>query len=376
MAEPIQFPRADKRPRLQPFNEFFPSQILAPPPAREWLVDAILPRRTVALLAGAAGIGKSLLLQQLLTASAIGQPWLGRHVEGVGAFGLFCEDDQDELERRQLQINEHYEIDPPDLELKLAWRSRKHGDAVLMTFERQTDRPSFTPLWHQLWALVEEYGFQLIGLDTAAVVFGGNENFRSQVTAFVTALAEKADDVNGAVIINAHPNRNNPNAYSGSTAWLGSCRLGMSLGRPKEFDEETGQPALDRVLRGLKANYGPGGLYQKMRWQKGVFVVDEPDPAEKPLLQIDKMDLDYRMLAGLKKVRGNGGIVPADVLLSGSMPRRARATTADLSRLPLNALYDSQERLLECRQVLRVMVKGKCLIRPADGAPYDGEAAW
>lgn len=372
-AQPIPFPR--KR-SIQEFSEFFPSLIVGPPKPREWMIDATIMRKTVCLLTGAPGIGKSLVLQQALTAAALGKPWLAKQVEPCAAFGLFAEDDQDELERRQLAINEHYEVEPPDLELKLSWRARQNGDSRLMNFEKFSDLPVFTMLWGQLWDHVSEFGCQLIGLDTAAVVFGGNENFRGQATAFMTELAEKADEINGSIILNAHPSKQNANTYSGSTAWLASCRVALSMGRPKEFNEDTGQPALERVLRQLKANYSGGGAPEKLRWDRGVFVADEPDPTSRPLSQIDKMDLDYRLLAGLKKVLSNGGLVPADPLAPGSMPRRARAGSVDLSLMPLNALYDAQDRLIERGQLLRVQVNRRCLIRPADGFKYPGESSW
>lgn len=45
-------------------------------PPREWLVDGMIPHGKVTLLSGDGGLGKSLLMQQLMTAAATGQDWL------------------------------------------------------------------------------------------------------------------------------------------------------------------------------------------------------------------------------------------------------------------------------------------------------------
>ena len=105
---------------------------------------------------------------------------------------------------------------------------------------------------------MRDEGISLVGLDTAAVVFGGNENFRGQVTSFMRALVAAAVGMNGAIILNAHPSKSGPNSYSGSTAWLASARFALSLGRPADYDEESGEPRAARVLRGLGANYSAG----------------------------------------------------------------------------------------------------------------------
>ncbi|MGL9779878.1 MAG: hypothetical protein ACR5K5_06615 [Wolbachia sp.] len=53
-------------------------------------------------------VGKSLLAQQLMTATATGKPWLNMDVKQVKTYGVFC---TDEKERKQCAINELY----PDL---------------------------------------------------------------------------------------------------------------------------------------------------------------------------------------------------------------------------------------------------------------------
>jgi hypothetical protein len=375
----VRLPRQQQQP-IELFRPFYASEMQGRTPApRQWLVDGVLLRRTVMLFAGPPKIGKSLLLQQMLTALAIGDNWLGRQTVRCKTFGLFCEDAQEELERRQVDINVHHDRDPADFETDFSWASRDGKEALLVEFERFTDRPKYTNLFHQLVAYVKDEGIQVIGLDTAAAVFGGNENMRTQTTRFLRDLQRLALEIDGAIILNAHPSRSNPNSYSGNTAWLASVRAGLSLGRPVDFDPETGEPRNIRVLRGLGSNYGGGVGAERLEYQDGVFVRADPEHREKrgPLSLSEMTDLRYRLLTGLRRQLQNGAKVPADVMQPGSMPNRARRSTdPQINRVGLNDLYLAQEALIDTGQIVRVEVSKKCLIRPHDGPYYDDEQPW
>ena len=52
-----------------------------PVPAREWHVPGLVPARTVTLLGGDGGTGKSLLAMQLAAATAVGGAWMRRSYE-------------------------------------------------------------------------------------------------------------------------------------------------------------------------------------------------------------------------------------------------------------------------------------------------------
>jgi hypothetical protein len=362
------------------FRPFYASQmegVEVPPP--EWIVDGVLMRGTVSLFAGPPGIGKSMLIQQLLTATALGQPWLNKETVQARSFGLFCEDPDHALRRRQAAVNAYYDRDACDLEVELSWESRVGKDATLIEFERWGAKPKFTALWDQLWNFVEEDSVQVVALDTAAAVFGGSEIARDQVTRFMRELERRAIAMNGAVILSVHPSSGK--AYSGSTAWLASVRSGITIGRPPEFDPETGQPANIRVMRGLKANYAAGVTAERLEWIDGLFVpveMETPRSQKRAALSdIELTDLRYRLLIGLKRTLQNGGTVPADELDARSMPSRARRNgSAEINRVPLNELYRAQNAMLEAGQIVRVGVGKKCLIRPHDGPYYQNEEPW
>src|SRR5512132_642347 len=77
-----------------------------PIPVRRWLVPNWIPMGVVTGLYGPGGEGKTLILQQLMTSCAIGRDWLGLKTKNVKAFGVFCEDDEEDLHIRQYAINQ------------------------------------------------------------------------------------------------------------------------------------------------------------------------------------------------------------------------------------------------------------------------------
>ncbi len=92
-------------------------------PEREWIVQDWLPVGHVTLLYGDGGVGKTLLAQQLMTSCATGSPWCGLAVQKCRVFGMFCEDDADELHRRQAAIL--------DGRNRILHRSGRHAAGVL-----------------------------------------------------------------------------------------------------------------------------------------------------------------------------------------------------------------------------------------------------
>jgi RecA-family ATPase len=244
-----------------------------PVPDRQWIVQDWLPVGYTTALYGDGGLGKTLVVQQLMTSCATARPWLGLAVEPCKVFGLFCEDDEDELHRRQDAINCQYGINFSDLG-NMRWVSGVGANNLLMTFERdgqglRTDR------LEELTQAVKQFDAKLVIIDTAADTFGGNENDRSQVRQFIgTALSKLARDIKGAVLLCAHPSRSGMSATGdldgGSTAWSNTVRSRWSLTRPK--DDDAPADTDERILTRRKANYAAKGVDIEMRWQRGVLV--------------------------------------------------------------------------------------------------------
>jgi hypothetical protein len=155
----------------------------------------------------------------------------------------------------------------------------------------------------------------------------------------------------------------------------------MSLTRPPEYNSVTDQPRDIRILRGLGANYGVGMEPQRLQYRDGVFeiVEDEEKPGrrQRTLTHQDRLDLRYRLLAGIKRTILNGGRVPADEMHRESMPNRARRSPETmLNTVAFNDLYTEQQALIDAGQLVRVEVQRACCLRPLDGPYYRDEAIW
>lgn len=246
-------------------------------PARRWMVDQIVPMSNVTMISGDGGLGKSLISQQLMTACALGKPWLGQPVTKCRAMAIYCEDDNDELHRRQTDINDHYGVTFADL-ADMRWHSRAGADSVLMSFGQNDygiGKP--TALLGQIKEAALAFGAKLLVLDSLHDLFQGNENHRGAARSFISALRGIAIAMDGAVVLCAHPSMSGMNTgtgASGSTAWNNAVRSRLYLTRPKQ-DEEADQDNNVRFLRGMKANYSSTGGKIEMSWAAGVFVAKE-----------------------------------------------------------------------------------------------------
>src|SRR4051794_34234632 len=150
-----------------------------PVPPREWHVEEFVPSKTVTLLNGDGGTGKSLLALQLAAATTQGGYWAGRAVKPGRAVFFSAEDDVDELHRRLADIAASSNITIADLaDLTIAPMAGK--DALLATPDGKGNVLKTTKLFAELDDLLRTAAPALYIIDTLADVFGGEENQRAQ----------------------------------------------------------------------------------------------------------------------------------------------------------------------------------------------------
>lgn len=235
-----------------------------PVPRRRWIVEQWIPHGSVTLLTGDGGVGKSLLAQMLITSCALDRQWLGLPTIACKAIGVFCEDEPDELIRRQAAINEAFDVEMGDLE-RMKMISRVGYDNVLVEYGAD-GRAATTAFYDQLLGDVRAFGAQVIVIDTATDTYGGNENIRPQVRQFINLLQRFAIECDGAVVLTAHPSNtgiSTGSGVSGSTAWSNTVRSRLYLDRQKDTEQ--------RTLRRMKANYAAMGDDVRVEWVNGVF---------------------------------------------------------------------------------------------------------
>lgn len=226
------------------------------------------------LLYGSPGVGKSLLLLQLLAAATLGRTWLGLPVERSRVIAIFCEDDADELHRRIHWIARAAGVNLSEFS-QARWLTRVGEENLLATFTPEGVL-RVTPLFQHIEAYALSYRPDLIILDNAAQMLGGNENDRSIVTQFCNLLSGLALRIGAAVVLAGHPSKSLGSEYSGSTAWDAACRSRLLLERPPHDQDAPQEGWSDlRVLRRAKANYASTGDTIALHWDAGLFHADQ-----------------------------------------------------------------------------------------------------
>ncbi len=260
-----------------------------PVPEREWIIAAWLPKRRITSFYGDGSTGKSTLVQQLATCLAIERSWLGLPTTSGRALLVSCEEDTDELHRRQEAINRHYGIDYHDLAPRLRFVDRVGRDNILMAFA-SGNVGHLTGFFDELAAECTRFDPDLVCLDPAADIFGGLENNRAHVRQFIQGcfgqLIRRCPRPATGLLL-AHPSRTGMatggSGDSGSTDWSNAVRSRLYLERTRADEGEA--PDDDaRTLSRRKSNYARQGDQIMLRYNQGVF---EPDA------KIHAMDSGY-----------------------------------------------------------------------------------
>jgi RecA-family ATPase len=312
-------------------------------PERQWFVDGWIPDRTVTNLSGDGGSGKTEIILQLVAASSLRTQWFGKDVSTGPCLYYGAEDEADELHRRLETIVQSAGKQLSDLDgIRLIPMAGL--DAVLAEPDRKGNLAA-TAIYPKLVSQAMALRPKLIVIDPSADVFGGDEINRAQVRKFVSMLRGLAMNIDCAVLLLSHPSltgMNSGTGTSGSTAWNNSVRSRLYL--------EITSPDT-RVLTVVKANHGKVGEKIEMRWNDGVYDLDEGgDPIVESLLNstVDKLFLELLALfnAQDQNVSSNSGAnyAPAKMVLH---PKAKGFTKKQLAA--------SMQRLMDAKRVKLVV---------------------
>jgi RecA-family ATPase len=257
-----------------------------PLPEREWAVPNRIPLRQLGLFSGEGGAGKSYVTLHLCVAHVFGRDWLNSMPTPGPAIFMDAEDDENELHIRLGSILRHYNATNADaVKCGLHLLSFVGRDAVLATAGRYNSKIEPTPLYGQLLQAAGDIKPKMIGIASAANIFAGNENDRSQVQQFAALLTRIAQVANGSVQLISHPSLtgiNSDSGLSGSTQWHNAVRARSYLKGVKAEDGQ--QPDGDlRQLEFKKNQYGPLSDVVILRYQHGMFL------PEHGVLALDKL---------------------------------------------------------------------------------------
>jgi RecA-family ATPase len=244
------------------------------PPLREWWIqDWLGPSPT--LCSGTGGIGKSLLWQAIATSLATGREFLGPIARELRVLAWMCEDDENEIVRRQASICGHFEIGLDDLHGKLYVEPRLGYDNTLL--DLCFGKPTFTPAFLKLRERVNDLAIDVLVLDNVGQTFGGNESDRHQVTVFVNGIHGIVRGRPFAPVLLGHVARTQGSEFSGSAAWENACRMRWYMGTslPDQKPDEDDPPNTDTVyLCKRKANYSEKD-YRRLTYRHGLLVPEE-----------------------------------------------------------------------------------------------------
>lgn len=258
------------------------SKLVGEPPPFAWIMDHWLSWHPT-LVAGRGGIGKSLLIQQLATSLACGLPTWCAATPPLRVLYWACEDDIDQLWRRQHAICFQLKIPFSDLG-NLHIDARSGLENTLMATDY--GRPSWTSRIELLRQQVNDLNIDVLALDNLGHTFGANENNRHDVTMFLNGICGLVTDRPFCPIVLGHPSKAPGSDYSGSTAWENAVRMRWYLDdkMPDARMDEDAPPDPDyRVLAKRKANYTVKD-YVAMRFSDGVLLADAQEGGEPGLI--------------------------------------------------------------------------------------------
>lgn len=260
--------KADLDAIVGPFFMDMADLLSVPAPAREWHVQDWIPAKTVHMLGGDGGTGKSLLGIQLAVATGTGAEWLGHEIGKPGvALYYGAEDDRDELHRRFEDVCRGLEVDPAEHRGRVRWRSAVAEDTVFATINRK-GKVEATPVLKRMEQEIAKLKPSLVVLDTLANLHALDPNSQEHAKAFVGLLIGISQRHGCTFVLLAHPSRTGLASGDGdgfSVGWNNGVRSRSYFAADKD------NPQI-MVLSQKKSNYGKRGLEMKVEWQQGVFV--------------------------------------------------------------------------------------------------------
>ena len=275
------------------------------PPERRWAIPHWFGYGHTTLLVGSGGIGKTLIAQQIASALALGKEFI-EPTSPTRVLMWACEDDHDELWRRQTYIAQHLRVGLEAFEENFILVPRHGQDNALCAMSEFGRRPMLTPLIQTLTEQANDTHCDVVILDNVAQLYGAGENDRFAVTWFLNHLSGALGTK--AILLLAHPSRTAGSEFSGSSAWENVARsrwyLGSSLPKEKpDPDHEVNED--DRYLCRRKANYSSKD-WRKLTYSAGVLVPESLESVGGIVAHLREQATEKIVLEAIQKLASMG----------------------------------------------------------------------
>jgi hypothetical protein len=273
-------------------------------PPRRWLVERFVPAAEVTLLGGDGAIGKTTLALQLGVACISGGDWLGLKVNACNVLYAGAEDPTDDIHFRLEEMTKQLPVSKDNL-ARFQLIDLAGDDATALATFHRNDSIKSTVRFREIEAIAKVNKVGLIVFDAAADFFGGDENDRREVRAFIGMLRSLAMRLDAAVIMIAHPSvegMKTGRGYSGSTHWNNAVRSRLYFTEAERDEGAPPNPDL-RVIELAKANRARRGEKIHVMWADGRFVAVSPGSVVNHALATE---VDERFLHQLAKLNSRG----------------------------------------------------------------------
>lgn len=250
---------------------------------------------------------------------ALGTSFIGDVSEPLKCLMWACEDDHDELWRRQVQLARWCKVGLEAFAENFVIVPRHGLDNTLVSTE--FGKLAYSLLIEDLKEQAADLKADVIILDNVGQLYGGGENDRHSVTAFLNTLSGALPG--RAVLLLAHPSRSSGSEFSGSSAWENVARTRLYLGAtlPGEKLDQDAEPQDNvRYLARRKANYSQKD-WRRMTYADGALTPDVVESGGGVVASIRANNAERTVLAGLARLAGMG-IAATDGQRSGQyLPR-------------------------------------------------------
>lgn len=319
------------------------------PPTRRFAWGDWLPIGVTTMLTAPGGTGKSLFEQMLCTCIALGLPFLGMPTEQMNTLYVTCEDDEEELWRRQVAICNVLGVPVTALQGKLHLVSLCGEPNTELAIFDEADRLVQTDRWKQLVATCVELNIRLYVFDNATDAMGGDLNDIHQVAAFINLLTGLALQMDGAAMIVHHPNKAGDD-WLGSIAWHNKVRSRWTMKRSDTDGDHDG-----RVLENPKANYGASGGTLNFRWWQGGFICDDdlPEDVAKELHETIRASADNKLFLACLHERNRQRRAVSESTYGQNYAPRVFAKMAESKGIGKDRLEEAFDRLFRVNAIER-----------------------